>query len=234
METRLPPAGSVLAVCAHPDDESFGLGAILTSFREAGARISLLTFTRGEASTLHGAADVHDLAAVRPRELEAAAGALGLERADLLEYPDGALSQVPLDELAAYVVRVATDVAADLLLVFDLGGISGHPDHQRATEAALTTARAATLPVLAFALPCAVAETLNAEFGTTFVGRDTRELDVVITVDRTVQRQAIECHASQASTNPGLWRRLELLGAHEWLRSLSADPAATSSDTTRH
>ena len=54
------PARSVLAICAHPDDESFGLGAVLSAFVDAGARVSLLCFTRGEASTLHTTRDLAD------------------------------------------------------------------------------------------------------------------------------------------------------------------------------
>ena len=220
MQTHLPSARRVLAVCAHPDDESFGLGAILARFQQDGAKTSVLCFTHGEASTLHAAAG--DLAIVRQAELEAAAGVLGIERTELLAYPDGALEQTPLDDLAAHVARSAASIAADLLLVFDEGGITGHPDHQRATEAAEAFARAAGLPVLAWALPRAVAEALNAEFGSTFVGRDMGELDIAITVNRSLQVQAINCHVSQAGDNPVLWRRLAMLDSGEWLRYLRA------------
>jgi len=40
VSAHLPATSSVLAVCAHPDDESFGLGAVLSSW--AGARCSHL------------------------------------------------------------------------------------------------------------------------------------------------------------------------------------------------
>lgn len=50
----LPAWPSVVAVVAHPDDESFGLGAILDSFARSGAAVSVLCLTHGEASTLHG------------------------------------------------------------------------------------------------------------------------------------------------------------------------------------
>ena len=51
---RLPAWSDVLAVVAHPDDESFGLGALLAAFVAAGVRVSVLCLTHGEASTLHG------------------------------------------------------------------------------------------------------------------------------------------------------------------------------------
>src|SRR5674476_1023032 len=67
----LPAWTSVLAVVAHPDDESFGLGALLDAFARAGAGVEVLCLTHGEASTLHGAPG--DLASLRGAELAAAA-----------------------------------------------------------------------------------------------------------------------------------------------------------------
>lgn len=218
MHTGLPAASMVLAVCAHPDDESFGLGAVLGAYTAAGSRVAVLCFTVGEASTL--GREAADLAAVRARELAAASAVLGLVHVEVLTYPDGALATVPLAELAAHVRRVVAHLEADLLLVFDEGGITGHPDHCRATEAALVAAQDGAYRVLAWAVPRDVADTLNREFGTRFVGRDDVDLDVVIGVDRACQDQAIACHQSQATENPVLRRRLELLGEREWLRVL--------------
>ena len=41
----------VLAVCAHPDDESFGLGGVIAALVAAGTRVDLICLTGGEAST---------------------------------------------------------------------------------------------------------------------------------------------------------------------------------------
>ena len=68
--STLPIAeGPVAAVVAHPDDETFGLGALLAHLAGEGREVRLLCFTHGEASTL-GAA--HELGDVRRRELFAA------------------------------------------------------------------------------------------------------------------------------------------------------------------
>src|SRR5690606_19905098 len=132
-QTQLPQWRSALAVVAHPDDESFGLGAVLAAFAEAGARVSVLCFTRGEASTLHGVEG--DLTTLRAEELGAAAEALGLDDVTLLTYPDGHLADVDLDDLAGHVIATARTVGADGLVGFDLAGVTGHPDHARATAA---------------------------------------------------------------------------------------------------
>lgn len=66
----------MLAVVAHPDDESFGLGAILDAFHAAGAGLAVLCLTYGEASTVRGVGG--DLADARSSEFTAAARVLGV------------------------------------------------------------------------------------------------------------------------------------------------------------
>jgi N-acetylglucosamine malate deacetylase 2 len=217
-EDHLPPTASVLAVCAHPDDESFGLGAALSSWAEQGTRTSVLCFTHGEASTL-GNTD-GDLHRIREQELATAAEELGVETVRLLDHPDGHLAGEPIDELSSELRRAIEHVGASLLLVFDEGGVTGHPDHVRATEVATTVGGVAGIPVLGWALTEPVAEQLNDQFGTTFVGRPPGSIDLVVEIDRVHQHRAIRCHASQSSENPVLWRRLELQGNWEAFRWL--------------
>lgn len=217
-QTQLPEWRSALVVVAHPDDESFGLGAVLATFAEAGARVSVLCFTRGEASTLHGVAG--DLTALRTEELAAAAAALGLDDVSLLAYPDGHLPDVDLDELAAHVVTAAREVEADGIIGFDLTGVTGHPDHAHATAAAVHAAGTIDLPVLGWTVPDTVAATLRAEYGARFVGHTKTEVDLVLTVDRTLQFKAVACHPSQAVPGSVMWRRIDLLADKEHLRWL--------------
>lgn len=214
----------MLAVCAHPDDESFGLGAVVSTLADMGIETRLLCFTHGEASTL--GIDRGDLALLRAEELSAAATVLGVSSLQLLGYHDGALSEASLDELSGAVVDAAAIGSIDCLLVFDEGGITGHADHQRATAAALAAAERLGISVLAWALPRHIAERLNAEFGSAFLGRDPSEIDVTLEVDRGRQHAAISCHASQSTDNPVLRRRLALQGTSEslrWLRRAAPD-----------
>jgi LmbE family N-acetylglucosaminyl deacetylase len=196
-----PPAGmtSALAVVAHPDDESFGLGAVIDAVVRAGGRVSVLCFTRGEASTL---GPRPDLATTRTGEFARAAQILGVDDARLLDYPDGALPAVAVAELTDHVVRLAGTTSPTHLLAFDAAGAS------------------LGVPVIGWALPHELADQLNAELGTAFTGRLAADLDWTVRVDRRVQRRAIAAHASQADGNPVLHRRLELLGDTEHLRLL--------------
>jgi len=216
----LPRWHRPLAVVAHPDDESFGLGALLAAWAENGARPAVLCFTHGEASTLHGVEG--ELRELRAGELAEAARVLGVDDVHLLDLPDGGLAEADPAVLAAHVRARATDLGADGLLVFDPSGVTGHPDHIAATAAALRAASEADLPVLAWTLPQDVADRLRTETGAAFEGVARPELSVA--VDRTRQLRAARAHASQALSTSVLWRRLELLGDCEHLRWLRRPP----------
>ncbi len=235
--TTLPAWPSALAVVAHPDDESFGLGAVLDAFARTGTEVSVLCLTHGEASTLHGVPG--DLHALRAVELNSAAETLGLRRASLAAFPDGGLDTVDPARLAAEVAAAVHSSDARGLVVFDSSGVTGHRDHAAATAAALTVAESMDLPVLGWTLPVAVAERLNEEFEAGFVGHEAADIDVELGVDRERQRMAALAHASQAVPTSVLWRRLELLGDVEHLRWLrrpapaamtSAEPAASDAE----
>lgn len=216
--SRLPAWRSVLAVVAHPDDESFGLGAVLSAFADRGSDLAVLCLTQGEASTLHGVPG--ELDRIRADELAAAAEQLGVSTVRLLRYPDGRLTDLSIDELAIGIADLAESFGAEGVLVFDPTGVTGHPDHRQATAAARAAAGRAMLPVLGWTLPGNVADALNDEYGTGFAGHRPADIDIVVPVDRTRQCRAVREHRSQALPTSALWRRLELLGPREYLRWL--------------
>lgn len=214
----LPTWPSVLAVVAHPDDESFGLGALVDALATAGTQVHILCYTHGEASTLNETGSY--LYRAREAEFRAAGAELGAASVTLLDYPDGGLDRIAQDELAAHAASALTRYEASGLLVFDETGVTGHPDHRAATAAAVLAGRRAGLPVLAWALPDSVAAQLTAETGQRFAGRPQHMLDLCVRVDRRRQRSAARLHASQISPGAVLWRRLQLQGECEHLRWL--------------
>jgi N-acetylglucosamine malate deacetylase 2 len=214
----LPAWKRPLAVVAHPDDETFGLGAILSQMAAADARVHILCYTHGEASRLN---ENHtDLLRQREHELRQASAALGVAGITLLDYGDGHLAAQPPGELAGRVTAVAAQQHPDGLLAFDDTGITGHPDHKAATAAAVRADAALGLPLLAWALPAEIADRLRAETGQRFAGQPPEALDLRIRVDRAGQRRAAWLHASQISPAAVVWRRLELQGDIEHLRWL--------------
>jgi LmbE family N-acetylglucosaminyl deacetylase len=124
--------------------------------------------------------------------------------------------------------EVAAEVKPTHLLVFDDGGVTGHPDHVHATRAAVAAARGRGLAVLGWTIPEAVARVLNTEFGTAFRGRRDEEIDWTLRVDRARQWRAIAAHASQSVDNPVLRRRLELLGDTEHVLALRSGPVTSA------
>ncbi len=215
---QLPAWASVLAVVAHPDDESFGLGAVVDTFAAGGAAVHILCYTHGEASTLNETRV--DLHRAREQELSQAGAELGAASVTLLDYPDGRLSLVPPAELAAHAIAFAARSMAEGLLVFDETGITGHLDHQAATAAAVLAGQQAGLPVLAWALPQAIAGQLKSETGYDFAGQPPCRIDLCVRVSRKRQRRAALSHASQIPPGAVLWRRLQLQGECEHLRWL--------------
>jgi LmbE family N-acetylglucosaminyl deacetylase len=123
--------GTVLAVWAHPDDESFVAGGLLAAASDAGSRVVCLTATLGE----HGTDDPDRwhptrLAATRSREMAAAHAVLGIAEQRWLPFEDGSCHTVSPGRGMALVARVIADVQPDTIVTFGPDGLTGHTDHQ--------------------------------------------------------------------------------------------------------
>ncbi len=122
----------LLAVLAHPDDESRIIGGTLAAYSAEGVRVAVWLATRGEASTLVGDPPVctpEELVAVRARELAAAAAALGLAEVRVLDYPDGGLDRVDEDSIVGDIVRAMRELRPQVVITFGPEGRTLHPDH---------------------------------------------------------------------------------------------------------
>ncbi len=203
----LPGARTVLAVTARPGPESASLGRLLYAFREAGADLALLCLTRGEASPLNSTC--RPLEAVRPWELQLAAGLLGVRSVAVADYPDGGLSHCPLLALAQRVQRAIDEHGPDLILVAD--PVAGDADDARAARAVCLAAGRAGVTVAARTRPGAR-------------GSWPVDLGSGAEAARTVQRCAATAHASQSEALPEVLCALADLSSREHLRWLP--PAA--------
>jgi LmbE family N-acetylglucosaminyl deacetylase len=217
----VPPVWtSVLAVIAHPDDASIGLGAVLDAFIIAGARVEVLCLTHGQSWTLHDAPG--DLAALRGAEVASAADVLGPVRVKMEDCPDGALGERCQTSLAKVVVDTADSCHPDGILVFDAPATPGHLDHVSSAVVAMLAAEILDLPILGWTLSETVAARLRGEFGASFSGHDDGQIDLRVTIDRARQRMASRANAGLAMPGSVLRRRLEMLAETESVRWLRA------------
>ena len=209
---------SVLAVVAHPDDGSFGLGAILDAFFTAGSRVRVLCLTHGETWMLHAAPG--DIAMLRGAELASADDVLGATRAKMQVNPDEPLSAGCQTKLAKEVAAVAKSSHPDGLLLFDTAGVTGHLDHKAATAAGLLAAEMLNLPALGWTLAEVVAAQLNRDYGVRDSVQMGEDIDLRANLDRARQRLASHAHKGRVLPGSAMRRRLELLAETESLRWL--------------
>lgn len=116
----------MLAILAHPDDESFAVGGTLAKYAHQGIQVVLLTATRGEAGILGTKPEA--AGAIRELELLRAAKHLGIE-VYFLDYQDGELSTANPEKLLEHIACWIDTVRPQVVLTFGPDGISGHPDH---------------------------------------------------------------------------------------------------------
>jgi LmbE family N-acetylglucosaminyl deacetylase len=135
----------LLAVLAHPDDESLGMGGALAKYASEGVDVHLVTATRGDAGRYRGLRrddPAHPggerLGALREAELRAAAGVLGLREVTILGHGDGQLDRVAPRVVVAQVAGHVRRLRPDVVLTFGPDGGYGHPDHVAISQ--LTTA----------------------------------------------------------------------------------------------
>lgn len=144
---------TLLAVFAHPDDESFGIGGTLALYARRGAAVHLICATRGEVGMvdpklLEG---YNSVAELRESELRCAAGVLGLTGVTFLGWRDSGMSgtadnnhpqalvQQPTEQVARQIAAQMRQLQPQVVVTFDPIGGYKHPDHiaiQRATERA--------------------------------------------------------------------------------------------------
>ncbi|MCC7370587.1 MAG: PIG-L family deacetylase [Chloroflexi bacterium] len=153
---------TLMAVHAHPDDESIGTGGVLAQAAADGFRTVLVTCTGGEVGEIAPETGVEPelLAEVRRRELERACEILGVRHLEMLGYRDsgmmGALDnhhpeafhQANLNDAIARLVTLVRTYQPDIIVTYDENGFYGHPDHINAHRVAVGAFHRAGDPLL--------------------------------------------------------------------------------------
>jgi LmbE family N-acetylglucosaminyl deacetylase len=146
---------TLMAVHAHPDDESSSTGGVLAAYAARGVRTVVVTCTNGEFGDAPGGVkpgqDGHDTEAVaqlRLAELRKATGILGVSEVELLGYHDSgmpdwdykdrpeAFCNIPIAEVTGRIGALIEKYRPQVVISYDTAGLYQHPDHLRAGEAA--------------------------------------------------------------------------------------------------
>ena len=154
----------LLLVHAHPDDETINNGITMAKYAQEGAKVTLVTCTRGEegevlVEELANLASNRDdkLGEHREIELKNAMKLLGIEDYRFLGAPDkkwrdsGMIGtpqnersdvfwQANLEEVAQELVKVILETKPQVLITYDEFGGYGHPDHIKANQVAMKAA----------------------------------------------------------------------------------------------
>ena len=162
MDVNLPLR--LMAVHAHPDDESSKGGATSAKYVAEGVEVMVVTCTGGErGDVLHSLAEedvaIFGLAEVRRREMAEAAQILGVRHAwlgfedsgypegdPLPPLPEGCFAAMPLDEAARPLVALIREFRPQVVTTYDEEGGYPHPDHVRCHEVTMAAVDAAADP----------------------------------------------------------------------------------------
>jgi LmbE family N-acetylglucosaminyl deacetylase len=133
----------LLAVLAHPDDESFGMGGTLALYARRGVECYLICATRGEVGEMdpEHLQGFNSTGEKREAELRCAAEKLGLKDVIFLNYRDSgmpgspdnqhphALVAQPVEQVAGEIARYIRELQPQVVITFDPIGGYRHPDH---------------------------------------------------------------------------------------------------------
>ncbi len=219
---------TLVVVVAHPDDESFGCGALIAGAAAEGVRVVVACVSRGElgedASGRHPTRVA--LGEARERELRTAAAILGVAEVEMLGLADsgwegepepGSIVAEPL-LLAARLDEVLRRHRPDVVVTLDPTGSDGHRDHA-AVGAATTESfeRVADWPATLYhwCLPRSLMDAWLREIAAgnpdsvyleIELGRADADITTILDGAAVLDRvwQAIRCHTTQVTPYDGV------------------------------
>jgi N-acetyl-1-D-myo-inositol-2-amino-2-deoxy-alpha-D-glucopyranoside deacetylase len=171
----------LLAIFAHPDDETFAAGGVMALAATGGVPVWSICATNGDEGGLPDEQGDHAMdPEIRIRELRCACAALGIHPPIFLGYRDsgmegwtpkeGAFVLADRDEVVGRLAGEIRRLRPAVVVTFDPGGGYGHPDHRRVSDVATAAFRVAHAEAAGpqalyhSAMPRSVAERMVAEW----------------------------------------------------------------------
>jgi len=188
----------VLAIFAHPDDESFGPGGTIAQWTTQGATVHLVCATKGQAGRNNSQ---QETSLVREAELLKAAKILGIQKVDFLTYVDGHIGNNDLPIIEKKLSSIISQFKPDTLITYDLNGVSGHLDHMAMASAATQAFKKTRIAkyLYYYCLPKKLSDGYSDYFIYFPPGKTPDQIDKIIDVSSSwrVKVQAMKAHQSQ-------------------------------------
>jgi LmbE family N-acetylglucosaminyl deacetylase len=199
-------AMKILAIFAHPDDESYGPAGTLARATHEGHAVALLTLTHGESASLGISRQLsaENLAERRSQELKSAAEKIGIQKINLLDLADKKLQYIPDQNGTSIICNEITSINPDILITYHDNTISGHPDHLAVTKWVINAVKQVQNPPKLFLYGLDQTQTSMIDFQRLFAVTQS-EITHKINVEGyiSVKSAAIRCHKTQSS----LWQQ---------------------------
>jgi LmbE family N-acetylglucosaminyl deacetylase len=203
------PSRTLVAVYAHPDDES-SASPLLARYAREGVKVHLIIATDGAAGGQNTSIPRGpELARARAEEARCATEALGAAPPIMLEFPDGQLGNYTDDPLRLFKLtqRVHEELQRlrpDVLITWGPDGGTGHPDHRlvSAVVTQLVRTGAPGVPERLFytSLPEAAMKVANPRGAPPLLIPDAKHLTTRVPftpADLESARRSLACHKTQ-------------------------------------
>jgi N-acetylglucosamine malate deacetylase 1 len=125
---------NVVAIVAHPDDETLGCGGTLLKHRAAGDHISWVIATEGHEP--HWSAE---MIAQKANEVEEISRAYGVAQCVKLGFPSGRLDVTPQQELIEGIHGAISEIRPSMIYTVHGGDV--HTDHQAVFTATMSAVK---------------------------------------------------------------------------------------------
>jgi len=193
-----------LAVYAHPDDPEVSCGGTLAHWARGGADVRLVVVNAGDKGSPDAATDPAELTERRAREVDAAAGVLGLAGVERMGLPDGEVTN-DLALRARLVGLIRTHrpdivVCPDPTAVFFGDSYINHRDHREVGWAVVDAVAPAAASPLYFPETGPPHQVAGLLLSGTF------EPDVWVDISDSLELKvaAVQCHESRVGGDPAL------------------------------
>jgi N-acetylglucosamine malate deacetylase 2 len=216
--------GQILALLAHPDDETFIFGGTIAHYAKRGVSVKVVSATKGDMGRRMGNPPFitrETMPIVREQELREACRCLGAEEPIFLGIRDKTVEYEDYESLVRRLCAIIRANKPDVVLTFH-PVLGGHPDHCAIGRAAVAATAAASDPdyVMEGFDSCSAPSLYYISFGEQMKQPERyglRRTDIVrIDVSDSTREKlnAFRAHRTQTEMDEWLWQRDEAALKH--------------------